>query len=346
MSELIDRIRDVRARAAELEKRLADPSLTRAPGEYARVARELGQLRPILEAARAPRARRARSWPARARCSAERRPRAAGARPRRGRAPRGGVRGPRGGDPRGCSCPRDPSDDKNAILEIRAGTGGEEAALFAAELFRMYARFAEARGWKVEVLQTSESERGGLQELIASVIGEGVFGELKYERGVHRVQRVPATESAGPHPHLDGHGRGAAGGGGGRRRDRPRRPAHRRVPLLGPRRPERQHHRLGGAHHAPPDEHRGDLPGREVAAQEQGPRAEDPARAPPRGGAAPRRRGARGRAPRADRAPATAARRSAPTTSRSRASPITAPASRCTAWSRSSRATSASCSRA
>jgi peptide chain release factor 1 len=93
--------------------------------------------------------------------------------------------------------PRDPNDEKNAILEIRAGTGGEEAALFALDLFRMYSRYAEARGWKVEPLSLSESDTGGIREVIASISGEGVFHRLKYERGVHRVQRVPATESQG-----------------------------------------------------------------------------------------------------------------------------------------------------
>jgi peptide chain release factor 1 len=93
--------------------------------------------------------------------------------------------------------PRDPNDERNAILEIRAGTGGEEAALFAADLFRMYARYAEAQGWRVEPLSTSATGSGGLKEIISSIEGEGVFGRLKYERGVHRVQRVPATESQG-----------------------------------------------------------------------------------------------------------------------------------------------------
>jgi peptide chain release factor 1 len=93
--------------------------------------------------------------------------------------------------------PRDENDDKNAILEIRGGTGGTEAALFANDLFRMYARYAERRGWKVEPLSISESEGGGLKEVIALVSGEQVFLRLKHERGVHRVQRVPATESQG-----------------------------------------------------------------------------------------------------------------------------------------------------
>jgi peptide chain release factor 1 len=93
--------------------------------------------------------------------------------------------------------PRDPNDEKNVILEIRAGTGGDEASLFAQELFRMYARFAESQGWKVEVLSTSPSPIGGLKEVIASIQGDKVFSRLKYESGVHRVQRVPATEQQG-----------------------------------------------------------------------------------------------------------------------------------------------------
>src|SRR5271155_3880617 len=93
--------------------------------------------------------------------------------------------------------PKDPNDEKNVILEIRAGTGGDEATLFAAELFRMYTRFAETQRWKVEVLSTSESAVGGLKEVIAMIQGQRVYSRLKYESGVHRVQRVPATEQQG-----------------------------------------------------------------------------------------------------------------------------------------------------
>jgi len=93
--------------------------------------------------------------------------------------------------------PKDPNDEKDIILEIRAGTGGDEATLFAAELFRMYTRFAETQRWKVEVLSTSESEAGGLKEVIAMIQGQRVYSRLKYESGVHRVQRVPATEQQG-----------------------------------------------------------------------------------------------------------------------------------------------------
>lgn len=93
--------------------------------------------------------------------------------------------------------PKDPMDDKNTVLEIRAGTGGEEAALFAADLFRMYMRYAERMRWKVEVLSESPSDSGGYKEIIASIAGDKVYSRLKYESGTHRVQRVPATESQG-----------------------------------------------------------------------------------------------------------------------------------------------------
>ena len=93
--------------------------------------------------------------------------------------------------------PKDPNDQKNVILEIRAGTGGDEAALFAAELFRMYSKYAERQGWRIEVLSSNETGGGGLKEVIATIEGKGVYSRLEYESGVHRVQRVPATEASG-----------------------------------------------------------------------------------------------------------------------------------------------------
>jgi peptide chain release factor 1 len=93
--------------------------------------------------------------------------------------------------------PKDPNDAKNVVLEIRAGTGGDEAALFASDLFRMYNRYAERQGWRVEVLNLSETGVGGIKEVIATIEGRHVYGRLKYESGVHRVQRVPATEASG-----------------------------------------------------------------------------------------------------------------------------------------------------
>jgi peptide chain release factor 1 len=93
--------------------------------------------------------------------------------------------------------PKDPNDQKNVILEIRAGTGGDEAALFAYELFRMYSKFAEKQGWRVEVMSTNDNGIGGVKEVIAIIEGRGVYSKMKYESGVHRVQRVPATEASG-----------------------------------------------------------------------------------------------------------------------------------------------------
>lgn len=93
--------------------------------------------------------------------------------------------------------PKDPEDSKNAILEIRGGTGGDEAALFAGDLFRMYAKFCEKKGWKIEISSASEGASGGFKEIVCSVTGADVYGTLKYESGVHRVQRVPATETQG-----------------------------------------------------------------------------------------------------------------------------------------------------
>ncbi|MBY0560354.1 peptide chain release factor 1 [Hyphomicrobium sp.] len=93
--------------------------------------------------------------------------------------------------------PKDAADEKSAILEVRAGTGGDEAALFAADLFRMYTRYADLKGWKTEIISASENDLGGYKEIIASITGQGVFARLKFESGVHRVQRVPATEASG-----------------------------------------------------------------------------------------------------------------------------------------------------
>jgi peptide chain release factor 1 len=93
--------------------------------------------------------------------------------------------------------PRDPDDDKNVIVEIRGGVGGEEAALFAADLYRLYTKHAETRGWKQEVLSRTDAEAGGLKEIVFSLTGDGVYREMKFESGVHRVQRVPATEASG-----------------------------------------------------------------------------------------------------------------------------------------------------
>ena len=111
--------------------------------------------------------------------------------------------------------PRDPNDGKNVIMELRGGVGGEESALFAADLYRMYSMYAEKHGWKIELLNYNDTELGGVKEADFILNGAGAWSRLKFESGVHRVQRVPETESGG---RLHRHGGGAAGDGGGRRR--------------------------------------------------------------------------------------------------------------------------------
>jgi len=195
MSDLSDRLSEFEARAQALEARLSDPSLASQPGEYARVGKQLGALRPLLEAGRRWRQAVSEQGDARAllqEADAELRELASSELERLS-----AEREQLEAQIKGLLIPKDQNDDKDVILEIRAGTGGDEAALFAADLFRMYARYAETVGWKVEPLSLSEGAAGGLKEAIASIGGDRVWSRLKYERGVHRVQRVPATESAG-----------------------------------------------------------------------------------------------------------------------------------------------------
>ena len=219
---------------------------------------------------------------------------------------------------------RDPNDDKNVIVEIRAGTGGDEAALFAGDLFKMLTRYAERRGYSVEVLSQSASEVGGLQG-----------GHLR-DQGRRRLFRLqvrgrnpPCAAGAqdrvtGPHPHLHRDGRRPAGGRGGRRPGRSQRPPDRRLPLLRARGAVGQHDRLRRADHPQADRSRGGDAGREVPAPEPGQGdAGSPgaaARAGDRGAAEGDRLGAA----RPGRARASARRRSAPTTSPRTGSPTTA----------------------
>jgi peptide chain release factor 1 len=154
--------------------------------------------------------------------------------------------------------PKDPNDDKNIVLELRAGTGGDEASLFVAEVFRMYLRFAEQHKWKVEILSETESDVGGLKDVTAIIEGQNVYAQMKYESGVHRVQRVPATETQGR----------TSGSRRSRHQNRKERSAHRHVLLLRTRRPVREHDLLGHPHHASAHQHCRLLPGRKVADQE------------------------------------------------------------------------------
>ena len=195
MSDLLDKIQVFADRAAALEAELGDPEIAANPAEYGKRAKELAGLRPAAAAAAEYRKLLDDLEGARAMLEEDddelRELAKAEVETLEAR------QEPLEQEIRVLLLPRDPNDEKNAILEIRAGTGGQEAALFGMDLFRMYSRYAERRGWKVEPLSMSESDGGGLKEVIASVSGDQVFHRMKYERGVHRVQRVPATESQG-----------------------------------------------------------------------------------------------------------------------------------------------------
>ncbi|MAE94352.1 MAG: peptide chain release factor 1 [Deltaproteobacteria bacterium] len=195
MADWTEQIRQAEERSTELESRLADPEVARNPPELARLGKELADLRPLLEAGRA--------WTGATKGIADAREMLAEDDPDMRELAEAELAELEAkleeleGQIRLLLVPKDPNDGKDAILEIRAGTGGDEAALFAGDLFRMYSRYAEARGWKIEPIGMSESDGGGIKEAVVSIAGSGAFGRLKYEKGVHRVQRVPATESQG-----------------------------------------------------------------------------------------------------------------------------------------------------
>ena len=193
--KFLDRIGETEARARELEARLSDPELGRDPGRFAKVGKELAGLRKLLAAGERYRAALAGLAGSRA-LLADADPEVAELAREESRQLEAEV-GALEQELAELFSPKDPRDEKNALLEIRAGAGGDEAALFAADLFRMYVRYAEARGWKVERLSSSETDGGGFREVIALIDGENVFSRFKNERGVHRVQRVPATEAQG-----------------------------------------------------------------------------------------------------------------------------------------------------
>ncbi len=192
---MLDKLKGIEERFAELERRLSDPAVLANKREYAQLARERASLQEVIGAIRDYRGtlddvaeHRAvlegddpelrelakAELPALQKRQAELEERI-----------------------RVLITPRDPNDERNVLLEIRAGTGGEEASLFASELFRMYSRYAERHRWKVETLSLSTTGLGGIKEVIASINGYGAYSRLKFEGGVHRVQRVPATEAAG-----------------------------------------------------------------------------------------------------------------------------------------------------
>ena len=266
---MIDRLAELEARYEEIGRQLVDargrvrPGAPRRPGPRAGPPRaDRGRAARVARGRRRSSSRRAR-WPTTPtrRCGRwrARRSTASSARERALEA-----------ELRVMLVPRDPNDDRNVIVEVRAGTGGDEASLFAADLYRMYARYAERRRWKVEVLSTSEAESGGFKEVIAEVRGDGAYSRLKFESGVHRVQRVPVTEAQGRIHTSTATVSVLPEADEVEVADRREGPAGRRLSVQRPRRAEREHHRLGRADHAPADRAGGRDPGREEPAQEPG----------------------------------------------------------------------------
>ncbi len=192
---MIDRLREAEARYEEISRLLGTPDVASDPARLTELGREMARLEPVITAFRAWTATREQLAAAHgmtadsddevremARDEVETLEARAAALDEQLRT---------------LLVPRDPNDDRNVIVEIRAGAGGDEAALFAADLFRMYLRYAERRRWKADLLSSSESDGGGLKEVIAEIRGDAAYSRLKWESGVHRVQRVPATEAAG-----------------------------------------------------------------------------------------------------------------------------------------------------
>ena len=195
MADFLERIAEAEARSRDLETQLSDPNVGKEPRAIEKLGRRLGALRPLLEVGERYRLAVAELADGKSLLEDDD--------PEMVEIARAEVEGLEASivaletELRILLTPKDPNDEKNAIFEIRAGTGGDEAALFAADLFRMYSRYAESLGWKIETLSVSETDGGGFKEIIVAISGQDVFSRLKAEKGVHRVQRVPTTESQG-----------------------------------------------------------------------------------------------------------------------------------------------------
>jgi peptide chain release factor 1 len=190
------KLRDIEARFAEVETQMSDPAVAQDPRAYQKLAREAKETSPIVERYRAYKDALQELAKVQEMAKAESDPELREMAHEEARALEA-KRDALDAEIPLLLVPRDPNDEKNVLLEIRAGTGGDEAALFAAEMFRMYQRYAERQGWKVDVVSQNRTGQGGLKEVIAMVEGERVFSKLRYESGVHRVQRVPVTEGSG-----------------------------------------------------------------------------------------------------------------------------------------------------
>jgi peptide chain release factor 1 len=194
-TSVLEKLKSVEGRYEELTRLVSDPAVQSDPPSYRTHSKALAELQPLVDRYREY--RQAQDELAQARdvaasgdpdLQALARDEIASLEPRLSALSE---------DLRQLLTPRDPNDDRDVVLEIRAGTGGDEAALFASDLFRMYSRYAERHGWKVDVLSMSETGVGGLKEAIATIEGKGVYGRFRHESGVHRVQRVPVTEASG-----------------------------------------------------------------------------------------------------------------------------------------------------
>jgi peptide chain release factor 1 len=191
-----EKLKDIEARFAEVEGRMSDADVARDPSVYQRLAKEARDISPIVDRYRAYKAALAELTKVQEMIRSESDPEMremAHEEMRTLEARRDAL----DAEIPLLLIPKDPNDEKNVLLEIRAGTGGEEAALFAAEVFRMYTRYAERQGWKIDVVSVTRAGQGGIKEVIAMVEGNRVYSKLRYESGVHRVQRVPATEASG-----------------------------------------------------------------------------------------------------------------------------------------------------
>ncbi len=193
---VLSRLKAYEARYEDLTRALADPSIFADPSRYQKVAREHASLKQIVDAFHEYRqvAREEEEADVLARSEADPELRALAGAERAALAERQAALAR---EIEALLLPKDPRDERNVLIEIRAGAGGDEAALFAGDLLRMYARYAERRRWKSEVLSSSPTGLGGFKEVIVGIQGHGAYSRLKYERGVHRVQRVPATEASG-----------------------------------------------------------------------------------------------------------------------------------------------------
>jgi peptide chain release factor 1 len=190
------KLRDIEARFAEVEAGMSDPAVAQDPPAYQKLARESKELSPIVERYRSYMQALQELAKVEEMAKLEPDPEMRELAHEESRA-LAAKRDRLDAEIPLLLVPRDPNDEKNVLLEIRAGTGGDEAALFAGEVFRMYQRFAERQGWKVDVVSANRTGQGGIKELIAIVEGDRVFSKLRFESGVHRVQRVPATEASG-----------------------------------------------------------------------------------------------------------------------------------------------------